>query len=53
MSQQMGFHIATIFHLHNAQHTSLMTPFQYILAILVFLLGSAHYVHCRDGKEFA
>ena len=31
-------HIATIFDLHNAQHTSHMTHFPYILAILVFLL---------------
>jgi flagellar biosynthesis protein FliR len=53
MSQPMGLHIATILGLHNAQYTSLMTHFQYILAILVFLSGAAHHVHRRDGKEFA
>jgi Bacterial export proteins, family 1 len=53
MSQQMGLHITTIFDPPNAQPTSLMTHFQYVLAILVFLSGSAHHVHGRDGKEFA
>src|SRR5262245_2692878 len=41
ISQQMGLNIATIFDPHNAQQVSLVTHFQYVLAMLVFLSGSA------------
>jgi len=43
MSQQMGLNIATIFDPHNAQQVSLVTHFQYTLALMVFLSGSAHH----------
>ena len=43
ISQQMGLNIATIFDPHNAQQVSLVTHFQYVLAMLMFLSGSAHY----------
>lgn len=43
MSQQMGLNIATIFDPHSAQQVSLMAHFQQVLAMLVFLAGSAHY----------
>lgn len=43
MSQQMGLNIATIFDPHNAQQVSLITHFQYVLAMLMFLSGSAHH----------
>jgi flagellar biosynthetic protein FliR len=43
ISQQMGLNIATIFDPHNAQQVSLITHFQYVLAMLMFLSGSAHH----------
>jgi flagellar biosynthetic protein FliR len=43
ISQQMGLNIATIFDPHNAQQVSLVTHFQYVLAMLMFLSGSAHH----------
>ena len=43
ISQQMGLNIATIFDPQNAQQVSLVTQFQYVLAMLVFLSGSAHH----------
>jgi flagellar biosynthetic protein FliR len=43
ISQQMGLHIATIFDPHSAQQVSLVTHFQYVLAMLMFLSGSAHH----------
>jgi flagellar biosynthesis protein FliR len=43
MSQQMGLHLATIFDPHNAQQVSLVTHFQDVLAMLLFLSSSAHH----------
>lgn len=43
ISQQMGLNIATIFDPHNAQQISLVAHFQYVLAMLMFLSGSAHH----------
>lgn len=43
MSQQMGLNLATIFDPHNAQQISLVTHFQDVLALLVFLSGSIHH----------
>src|SRR5262245_8502345 len=43
ISQQMGLHIATIFDPLNAQQVSLVTNFQYVLAMLMFLSGSAYH----------
>jgi flagellar biosynthetic protein FliR len=43
ISQQMGLNLATIFDPHNAQQVSLITHFQYVLAMIVFLSGSAHH----------
>ena len=43
ISQQMGLNIATIFDPHNAQQVSLVAHFQYVLAMLIFLSGSAHH----------
>src|SRR2546425_6863547 len=43
MSQQMGLNIATIFDPNNAQQVSLVTHFQYVLAMFIFLSGSAHH----------
>jgi len=43
MSQQMGLHVATLFDPHSAQQVSLVTHFQYVLAILIFLASSAHH----------
>ncbi len=39
----MGLHVATLFDPHNAQQVSLITHFQYVLAILIFLASSAHH----------
>jgi flagellar biosynthesis protein FliR len=43
ISQQMGLNIATIFDPLNAQQVSLIAHFQYVLAMLMFLSGSAHH----------
>jgi flagellar biosynthetic protein FliR len=43
ISQQMGLNIATIFDPYNVQQVSLVTHFQYVLAMLMFLSGSAHH----------
>ena len=43
ISQQMGLNIATIFDPHNAHQVSLVAHFQYVLAMLIFLSGSAHH----------
>ena len=43
MSQQMGLNIATIFDPHHAQQVSLVAHFQDVLAMLLFLSGSAHH----------
>jgi len=43
ISQQMGLSIATVFDPHNAQQVSLVAHFQYVLAMLMFLSGSAHH----------
>ena len=43
ISQQMGLNIATIFDPHNAQQISLVTHFQYVLAMLMFLSGPAYH----------
>ena len=43
ISQQMGLNLATIFDPHNAQQVSLVTHFQYVLAMIMFLSGSAHH----------
>jgi flagellar biosynthetic protein FliR len=43
ISQQMGLNIATIFDPHNAHQVSLVAHFQYVLAMLMFLSGSAHH----------
>jgi flagellar biosynthetic protein FliR len=43
ISQQMGLNLATIFDPHNAQQVSLVTHFQYVLAMIMFLSGSAYH----------
>jgi flagellar biosynthetic protein FliR len=43
ISQQMGLNLATIFDPHNAQQVSLVAHFQYVLAMIMFLSGSAHH----------
>ena len=43
ISQQMGLNIATIFDPYNAQQVSLVTHFHNVLAMLMFLSGSAHH----------
>jgi flagellar biosynthesis protein FliR len=43
VSQQMGLNMATIFDPHSTQQVSLITHFQYVLAMLMFLSGSAHH----------
>ena len=43
ISQQMGLHMATIFDPHNTQQVSLVAHFQYVLAMCLFLSGSAHH----------
>lgn len=43
ISQQMGLNMATIFDPLNAQQVSLVAHLQYVLAMLMFLSGSAHH----------
>src|SRR5262245_30252133 len=43
ISQQMGLSIATVFDPYNAQQVSLVTHFQYVLAMCMFLSGFAHH----------
>jgi flagellar biosynthesis protein FliR len=43
VSQQMGLHMATIFDPNSAHQASLISHFQYVLAMLVFLSSSAHH----------
>ena len=43
ISQQMGLSIATIFDPNTAHQVSLVTHFQYVLAMLMFLSSSAHH----------
>ena len=43
MSQQMGLNIATILDPQHAQQISLITHFQDIMALLLFLSGSIHH----------
>src|SRR5262245_56703328 len=44
ISQQMGLNIATIFDPHNAHQVSLVAHFQYVLAMLIFLLVPATHL---------
>jgi flagellar biosynthetic protein FliR len=43
MNQQMGLSMASILDPENAQQSSVVTNFQYIVATLVFFSGSAHH----------
>src|SRR5262249_4557503 len=43
VSQQMGLHMATIFDPTSAHQASLISHFQYVLAMLIFLSSSAHH----------
>ena len=43
INQQMGLGLANIFDPENGQQNSIVTNFQYILAVLIFFSGDAHH----------